>query len=61
MQEACADPKWKEAINGKMKTLYKNDTWDIVDFPKGKDLFQCKLVFTIKYKATNLRNDIKQD
>ena len=34
-----------------MKALYKNKTWDIVDFPKKKKLMGCKWMFTIKYKA----------
>ena len=34
-----------------MKALYKNEIWDIVDLPKGKNLVGCKWVFTIKYKV----------
>nr|CAN59829.1 hypothetical protein VITISV_014235 [Vitis vinifera] len=34
-----------------MKALYKNDTWDIADLPKGKRLVGCKRVFTIKFKV----------
>ena len=31
VQEALGDPRWK------MKALYKNETWDIVDLPKKKN------------------------
>ena len=34
-----------------MKALYKNDTLDIADLPKGKRLVGCKRVFTIKFKV----------
>ena len=33
-----------------MKTLKKNNTWEVTDLPKGKSLVGCKWVFTIKYK-----------
>ncbi|RVW70011.1 Retrovirus-related Pol polyprotein from transposon RE2 [Vitis vinifera] len=51
IQEALVDRKWKEAIDEEMKALYKNDTWDIVDLPKGNHLVGSKWVFTTKYKA----------
>jgi hypothetical protein len=51
VQEALADPRWREAMNEEMKALQKNSTWDIVDLPKGKKPVGCRWVFTIKYKA----------
>ena len=36
-----------------MKALYKNEIWDIVDLPKGKNLVGYKWVFTIKYKVND--------
>ncbi|RVW15685.1 hypothetical protein CK203_075373 [Vitis vinifera] len=35
-QDALNDPKWKEAILKKMRALKKNQTWEVVNLPKGK-------------------------
>ena len=51
IQEALRDENWRKAINEKMQALGKNETWDIVELPKGKKTVGCKWVFTIKYKA----------
>ena len=50
VQEALKDPKWREAMNEEMKSLQKNSTWEVVDFPEGKIPVGCRWVFTIKYK-----------
>ena len=42
-----------------MQVLKKNDTWDIVELPKGKYLVDCKWVFTIKYKSDGNINRYK--
>ena len=34
-----------------MTTLEKNNTWELVQLPKGKQLVGCKWVYTIKYKS----------
>ena len=34
-----------------MKALQKNETWDVVDLPKGKIPVGCKWVFTVKYNS----------
>lgn len=36
VQEALADPRWKAAMNEEMKSLLKNETWDLVNLPLGK-------------------------
>ena len=51
IQEALRDENWRKAINEKMQALEKNETWDIVELPKGKKTVGCKWIFTIKYKA----------
>ena len=38
VQEGLCDSQWKKAINEEMKALYKNETWDIVIFPKKKKI-----------------------
>ena len=34
-----------------MKALKKDNTWELVQFPKGKTTVGCKWVFTIKHKS----------
>lgn len=51
MQEALTDPRWKSAINEEMKSLQKNNTWDITDLPPGKKPVGCRWIYTVKYKV----------
>ena len=37
-------------MNVEIQALERNNTWEIVDLPKGKKPVGCKWVFTIKYK-----------
>ena len=34
-----------------MKALKKDNTWELVQFPKGKTTVGCKWLFTIKHKS----------
>ena len=49
-QEALADPRWKAAMNEEMKSLQKNETWELVDRPLGKKPVGCRWVYTMKHK-----------
>ena len=51
VQEALADPRWKAAMNEEMKSLQKNETWELVDRPPWKKLVGCRWVYTVKHKA----------
>ncbi|XP_070031655.1 uncharacterized mitochondrial protein AtMg00820-like [Nicotiana tomentosiformis] len=51
-KEAATDPKWIEAIKLEIAALEENNTWSIVDLPKGKTPIGCKWVFKIKYKSS---------
>lgn len=35
----------------KMNVLEKNKTWEIVPRPRGKNVVDCKWIFTLKYIA----------
>ncbi|RVX13340.1 Retrovirus-related Pol polyprotein from transposon RE1 [Vitis vinifera] len=50
VQEALANPRWKAAMNEKMKSLQKNETWELVECP-GKKPVGCRWIYIVKYKA----------
>ncbi|RVW97617.1 Retrovirus-related Pol polyprotein from transposon TNT 1-94 [Vitis vinifera] len=51
VQEGLADPRWKAAMNEEMKSLQKNETWELVECPTGKKPIGCRWIYTVKYKA----------
>ncbi|XP_059629759.1 uncharacterized mitochondrial protein AtMg00820-like [Cornus florida] len=51
VQKALVDPKWKAAMNEEMKSLQKNETWELVDLPPGKKTIGCQWICSVKYKA----------
>ncbi|GMP62704.1 hypothetical protein CsSME_00024701 [Camellia sinensis var. sinensis] len=40
--------KWKEAMDEEIGSLHKNQTWELVQLPKGKKAIGCKWVYTKK-------------
>ena len=51
IDEAMAVPEWRQAVMEEMAALNGNNTWDVVNLPKGKKPVGCKWVFTPKYNA----------
>ncbi|WKA13390.1 hypothetical protein VitviT2T_030692 [Vitis vinifera] len=51
VQEALVDPRWKAAMNVEMKSLQKNETWELVECPPGKKPVGCCWIYIVKYKA----------
>ncbi|KAJ7957408.1 Retrovirus-related Pol polyprotein from transposon TNT 1-94 [Quillaja saponaria] len=51
VQEALGDSRWKVAMNEEMKSLIKNNTWELVDCPPGKKTVGCRWVYTVKFKV----------
>ena len=49
--EGLRTSQWKAAMDDKMRALIQNDTWEIVDLPKGKKSVGCRWIFTLKYNA----------
>jgi hypothetical protein len=45
VEEAQQDPKWVQAMENEMKALQKNDTWVLVDLPKGKKISRVQMGF----------------
>ncbi|KAJ0495264.1 putative RNA-directed DNA polymerase [Helianthus annuus] len=50
--EAVKNDKWVDAMNSEMEALYRNNTWILVDLPKGRKPIGCKWVYKVKYKAS---------
>ncbi|RVW60050.1 Retrovirus-related Pol polyprotein from transposon RE1 [Vitis vinifera] len=38
-------------MNEEMKSLQKNETWELVECPPGKKLVGCRWIYTVKYKT----------
>ncbi|RVW31427.1 Retrovirus-related Pol polyprotein from transposon RE1 [Vitis vinifera] len=51
IQEALEMLEWKEAVIEEIRALEKNETWEVMNLPRGKKPVGCKWVFTVKYKA----------
>ena len=51
LREVMQNINWKGAMDEEMKALLHNDTWDIVDLPKGKKPISCRWVYTLKCKS----------
>ena len=51
LAEALSKKKLRLAMRGEMDALEKNETWELVDLPKGKKPMGCKWVFAVKLKA----------
>ncbi|KAF3777274.1 Copia protein [Nymphaea thermarum] len=50
VNEAREDPKWLQAMTEEMGALAKNNTWEVVDIPRGTHLVGSKWVYNVKYK-----------
>ncbi|GJR40528.1 putative RNA-directed DNA polymerase [Tanacetum coccineum] len=51
-KEAVLDSKWVDAMNSEIKALNKNNTWVIIELPKGRKPIGSKWIWKIKYKST---------
>ena len=47
--EATEDANWRKAMEEEMRALLQNETWDLVDTPKGVKPIRCKWVYKVKY------------
>ena len=51
--------KWKDAADDEYMSLMKNNTWNLVDLPDGKNLVGCKWPFKLKRNADGSINRYK--
>ncbi|XP_042501739.1 uncharacterized protein LOC122079386 isoform X2 [Macadamia integrifolia] len=57
--EALCIPGWKAAMDVEMDALLSRGTWSLVDLPPGKDLVQCRWVYTVNFDWPLFQLDIK--
>lgn len=51
--------QWKDAVKSEYESLMKNDTWQLVDLPPGRNLVGSKWIFKIKRNADDSINRYK--
>ncbi|RVW91034.1 Retrovirus-related Pol polyprotein from transposon TNT 1-94 [Vitis vinifera] len=51
IQEAFEILEWKEVVMEEIRALEKNETWEVMNLPRGKKPGACKWIFIVKYKA----------
>ena len=44
-------PEWKEAIEEELKSIIENNTWELVELPKGRTPVKCRWTFRVKREA----------
>jgi hypothetical protein len=49
--EASRKKEWNEVMEEELNALVRNDTWDLVNLPKGKEVIGTKWVYKTKYKS----------
>jgi hypothetical protein len=48
-EEAIKEENWVKAMDEEMDSIEKNDTWDLVELPEGKDCIGVKWVYKTKF------------
>eukprot|EP00253_Pinus_taeda_P008999 PITA_08999 len=50
-EDAIKDKKWIEAMDEEMNSIERNNTWELVELPKGKEVIGVKWVYKTKCNA----------
>ena len=50
-EEAVKQEHWVKAMDEEIESIERNDTWELVDLPEGKDCIGIKWVFKTKFNA----------
>ena len=56
-EEAVKDKKWIDAMDEEINAIEKNNTWELVDLPKGKEVIRVKWVYKTK---SNVEGNIER-
>ena len=57
--EAANDANWLAEMEKEMHTLADNETWDLVDAPRGVKPIRCRWVYKVKYNTDGSVNRYK--
>ena len=57
--EAAKDANWRAAMEEEMHALAENETWDLVDAPRGVKPIGCRWVYKVKYNTDGSVNRYK--
>jgi hypothetical protein len=49
--EGSRKNEWNQAMQVEFNALVRNDAWDLVSLPKGKDVISSKWLYKTKYKS----------
>lgn len=58
VQDSKEKAKWFEAMDEEMNSLRKNNTWELVNKPKGQRILGCKWIYKLKEEESSI-NGIK--
>lgn len=50
-EEAAKRSEWQNAMIEEIQSIEKNQTWELVDFPDGKNVIGLKWIFKVKYNS----------
>lgn len=50
-QEAVENIKWKDAMDKEIKSITKNDTWELTKLPRGRKIIIVIWVYKVKKNA----------
>ena len=57
--EAAKDATFRTTMEEEMHALVENDTWDLIDAPKGVTPIRCRWVYNVKYNTDDSVNRYK--
>ena len=52
LEEALAIPHWRKAMEEELRSIQKNNTWEMVNLPSNKKAIEVKWVFKTKVKPS---------
>ena len=58
-KEASQFKEWRAAMDEEMESIFRNDTWDLVELPKNKTPIGCKWLFKPKMNADGSIDKLK--
>ena len=61
LKDALAHDHWVEAMKSELGSIYKNNTWELCDLPKGKKSIATKWIYKVKHNADGSFIVLKQD